>query len=153
MRDNRPTSAKVHPPRSGPDVPDGSRAVLIEVLERLEKALTPTADDSGDPTENTILLDREIGGFRYLLVRAPSHARESANLSPREQEIVRMVAAGHPNKIIADILEISSWTVSTHLRRIFAKLGVASRAAMVAKILNDATINPKVSPLSRRPPL
>ena len=56
-------------------------------------------------------------------------------LSPREQEIVRMVAKGHPNKVIADVLNISSWTVCTHLRRIFAKLGVGSRAAMVAQLL------------------
>lgn len=46
-----------------------------------------------------------------------------------------MVAKGHPNKVIADVLNISSWTVCTHLRRIFAKLGVGSRAAMVAQLL------------------
>jgi Bacterial regulatory proteins, luxR family len=44
-----------------------------------------------------------------------------------------MVAEGHPNKIIADVLNISPWTVCTYLRRIFAKLGVTSRAAMVAR--------------------
>ena len=58
-----------------------------------------------------------------------------SQLSPREREIVRMVAQGHANKIIADYLGISAWTVCTHLRRIFAKLGVGSRAAMVAKLL------------------
>jgi DNA-binding CsgD family transcriptional regulator len=61
----------------------------------------------------------------------PSHIP----LSPREIEIVRMVAQGHPNKIIADVLSISSWTVCAHLRRIFTKLGVGSRAAMVARLL------------------
>jgi DNA-binding NarL/FixJ family response regulator len=40
-------------------------------------------------------------------------------------------ALGKQNKHIAKQLKISEWTVSTHLRRIFAKLGVASRAAMV----------------------
>ena len=44
-----------------------------------------------------------------------------------------MVAGGHPNKAIASVLNISSWTVCTYLRRIFAKLGVNSRAAMVAR--------------------
>ncbi len=48
-----------------------------------------------------------------------------------------MVAKGYPNKMIARVLEISSWTVSTHLRRIFAKLGVCSRAAMVAHLLEE----------------
>ena len=57
---------------------------------------------------------------------------ERHNLSPREQEIVRLVARGRPNKAIAAILEISPWTVSTHIRRIFAKLGVNSRSEMVA---------------------
>lgn len=55
-------------------------------------------------------------------------------LTPREQEIARMVADGFTNKEIASVLEISSWTVSTHLRRIFGKLDVGTRAAMVARL-------------------
>jgi DNA-binding CsgD family transcriptional regulator len=91
-----------------------------------------------------ILLDVDVDGSRYLLIRMPAMNALRAQLSPREREIVRMVAQGHANKIIADFLGISTWTVCTHLRRIFAKLGVGSRAAMVAKILED--------PDSRRPP-
>ncbi len=78
-----------------------------------------------------ILMDADIAGDRYLVVRLPKIQRTPVSLSPREREIVRMVAQGHPNKVIATILNISLWTVCTHLRRIFAKLGVASRAAMV----------------------
>ena len=80
-------------------------------------------------------MDTEVDGARYLLVRLPKPSRARVSLSPREQEIVRMVAQGHPNKVIADVLNISAWTVCTHLRRIFAKLGVGSRAAMVARHL------------------
>jgi DNA-binding CsgD family transcriptional regulator len=151
MRANRPTSA-VEPPKHRRAASDPSHAPsfwLHDVLEHLEQALIQASESA--LAENAILLDREIGGARYVLLRAPSRTREGASLSPREQEIVRMVAAGHPNKVIADILEISSWTVSTHLRRIFAKLGVASRAAMVAKILNDAPLTQArsdVGPLS-----
>ena len=86
---------------------------------------------SGETEE--ILLDVELDGARYLLIRLPK-SEERAQLSPREQEIVRMVAGGHPNKAIASVLNISSWTVCTYLRRIFAKLGVNSRAAMVARM-------------------
>jgi DNA-binding CsgD family transcriptional regulator len=57
-----------------------------------------------------------------------------AGLSPREQQIVRLVAKGYVNNTIGRVLDISPWTVSTHLRRIFAKLGVASRAAMIAAL-------------------
>jgi DNA-binding CsgD family transcriptional regulator len=62
-------------------------------------------------------------------------------LSPRECEIARMVAQGFPNKSIATVLEISSWKVSSHLRRIFAKLAVSSRAAIVARLLEEGHLH------------
>jgi DNA-binding CsgD family transcriptional regulator len=52
-------------------------------------------------------------------------------LTERELQIARLVALGRLNKQIAHQLHISEWTVATHLRRIFAKLGVDTRAAMV----------------------
>jgi DNA-binding CsgD family transcriptional regulator len=85
-----------------------------------------------DSSAENVLLDIKVEESRYLLVRLPKPAHSTVQLSPREREIVRLVARGHSNKIIADVLCISSWTVCTHLRRIFAKLGVGSRAAMVA---------------------
>ncbi len=67
---------------------------------------------------------------------SPHNDEERADaLSPRELEIARMVAAGNPNKTIAAVLDISAWTVGTHLRRIFSKLRVTSRAAMVARLM------------------
>ena len=58
-------------------------------------------------------------------------------LSPREYEIIRLVASDLTNKEIAAVLEISCWTVSTHLRRIFKKLNVHSKAAMVAQVFEE----------------
>jgi DNA-binding CsgD family transcriptional regulator len=55
----------------------------------------------------------------------------STLLTGREMQIVMLVAQGYANKGIAKQLHISEWTVSTYLRRLFAKLGVDSRAAMV----------------------
>ena len=55
-------------------------------------------------------------------------------LSPREMQIAGMVADGATNRAVASMLDISLWTVSTHLRRIFAKLGVSSRAEMVGQL-------------------
>ena len=52
-------------------------------------------------------------------------------LTERELQIAALVASGRANKQIANQLRISEWTVSTHLRRIFLKLVVDSRAAMV----------------------
>ena len=118
--------------------PSGSH---IEDLVRMILAKTVQSDHQSNlngPSEQ-ILLDIHLDGERYLLVRMPKPSHMP--LSPREIEIVRMVAQGHPNKIFAEVLSISSWTVCTHLRRIFAKLGVGSRAAMVARMLECGQLN------------
>jgi DNA-binding CsgD family transcriptional regulator len=88
-----------------------------------------------DGQTRIFLLDVEAEGVRCVLIRRePPEDRVQLTLSPREREIARLVAKGHPNKTIAAVLDISSWTVSTYLRRIFAKLGVGTRAAMVARL-------------------
>lgn len=71
-------------------------------------------------------------GQRYVLTRLPRH---TVSLSQREWEIVRLIAQGLPNKGIAQVLEISQFTVATHLRRIFGKLNVNSRAEMMARAM------------------
>jgi DNA-binding CsgD family transcriptional regulator len=107
---------------------------LIRIVLERNLVQSENADKSKDPSIEEIIFDLEMDGFRYLLVRLPKATGITVQLSPREREIVRLVAVGHSNKIIADVLNISSWTVCTHLRRIFAKLGVSSRAAMVAHL-------------------
>jgi len=112
---------------------------LVELIEKSSANSFGPCQPGASAEE--VLLDLEVDGARYLLVRMPIPAGRRIQLSPREQEIVRMVAKGHPNKVIADVLNISSWTVCTHLRRIFAKLGVGSRAAMVARLLEIGALN------------
>jgi DNA-binding NarL/FixJ family response regulator len=53
-------------------------------------------------------------------------------LSPRELEVLRLVAAGQTNKAIAAQLVVSERTVDRHVSNIFTKLGVSSRAAATA---------------------
>jgi len=90
------------------------------------------------PLREGVVLDVNVDGCRYVLTRTvPKPAPAQELLSPREQEISRMIAKGYPNKTIASVLDISAWTVCTHLRRIFAKLGVSSRAAMVARLKDE----------------
>lgn len=82
-----------------------------------------------------------VGTQIYLLTCRPRPRSLAAlGLSPREKEVVRLVATGMPNKAIAQVLEISLWTVATHLRRVFAKLGVTTRAQMIAKILQEGLL-------------
>jgi DNA-binding CsgD family transcriptional regulator len=113
----------------------GSLEDLIRTLvERSSPALYNGNQIDRDATTEEVIFDVEVDGARYLLIHLRKPAQVQAQLSPREHEIVRLVALGHSNKIIGDVLNISSWTVCTHLRRIFAKLGVGSRAAMVARL-------------------
>jgi DNA-binding CsgD family transcriptional regulator len=56
----------------------------------------------------------------------------AAGLSPRELEVLRLVAAGRSNREIAAALVISEHTVRRHVQNIFAKLGVTSRTAASA---------------------
>jgi DNA-binding NarL/FixJ family response regulator len=50
-----------------------------------------------------------------------------AELTPREREVLLMVAEGLPNKLIARRLEISEGTVKAHLTRVFERIGVTDR--------------------------
>ena len=63
--------------------------------------------------------------LRELLVNRPE-------LSDRELEVLRRVADGHPNRVIAAELGLSALTVKSHLARISRKLGTGDRAQLVA---------------------
>ena len=83
--------------------PDPARkSSLRSLLARLEAGNKPLLGQNSEE----ILLDIDVDGARYLVLRMPKATPQRAQLSPREQEIVRMVAQGHPNKIIADCLGI-----------------------------------------------
>ncbi|HWN26427.1 MAG TPA: LuxR C-terminal-related transcriptional regulator, partial [Actinomycetospora sp.] len=55
-----------------------------------------------------------------------------AGLTEREVQVLRLVATGRTNRVIAADLVLSEKTVARHLANIFAKVGVSSRAAATA---------------------
>jgi DNA-binding NarL/FixJ family response regulator len=68
--------------------------------------------------------------------RAPlSPPPESAQLAPREQQVIDLIARGYVTKEIADQLQVSIPTIKTYIRRIYEKLHVRSRGEAVAKHL------------------
>jgi DNA-binding CsgD family transcriptional regulator len=134
-----------------PDPPPAARAATAPAapaaapptsaqLQTLVRRLVSEAGGTPTPPSNRVLIDTQIDGVRCLLVREPP-ATPPLALSPREREIARMIARGLPNKSIAAALEISVWTVGTYLRRIFSKLGVSSRAAMVARLMEGGAMD------------
>ncbi len=84
------------------------------------------------------LLDEQIARKVVLrlsqaLGRAPSEPYQGPPLSPQERRILDMVIHGRGNKEIAAALGVSEGTVKTHLRQLYRKLQVHSRAAAAAK--------------------
>jgi DNA-binding NarL/FixJ family response regulator len=66
-------------------------------------------------------------------------AAEVEELSPREREILELLAAGFPNKQIADRLGLTDGTVRWHLRHVYNKLHVRSRTEAALKFRSSQT--------------
>jgi len=62
------------------------------------------------------------------------------NLSPREREILALLAENRSQKQIAAALLISSKTVATHIQRLLSKLGVHGRAEAVAAVYQPGLV-------------
>ncbi len=84
----------------------------------------------------------------------PFRRRNPPRLTPREREIVHLVAGGLKNREIAEALSISPGTVKVHLMHIFEKAGVADRLqlALLARRLLDREPEP-VEPEAERAPV
>lgn len=67
----------------------------------------------------------------------------SEDLTPREVEVLQLLAQGQAYKEIADTLSISLGTVNTHVRRIYSKLHVQSRTQAIAAVNPVSLIRPK----------
>ena len=93
-----------------------------------------------DPPEALVAAVRAVAGGKQwlsprvtqLLVKsAGKDARLVEELTEREMEVLRLMAAGHRNERIADTLDITEQTVKNHVRSIFGKLGVETRVEAV----------------------
>jgi DNA-binding CsgD family transcriptional regulator len=94
---------------------------------------------AGDEDSGVLELEAALGVFRELGA-APDAARAETllgrarphGLTPRELEVLRLVATGETNKAIAARLVLSERTVDRHVSNIFVKLGASSRTAATA---------------------
>lgn len=64
----------------------------------------------------------------------------SLGLTPREFEILRWIACGYTNKLIAKKLAIQEQTVRNHLRPIFQKFGVSRRTELLVKLFEQGIV-------------
>ncbi len=125
-------------------------AALLEVeqgvelwshLLRVAARETPSPTTADTTTSPYVLSMRSAvgpaGSFALVVIRPAPPARRCSppaelGLTRRQVEVARHIARGLPAKQIAPALGISEHTVRRHTERVFAKLGVHSRVAMVA---------------------
>ena len=76
---------------------------------------------------------------------APSPNGSSAGLTPRERQIVEMLARGSTGEQIAQELVLSPETVQKHVHNAKRKIGAATRAHLIALALTRGLIDPAVT--------
>jgi DNA-binding NarL/FixJ family response regulator len=107
-----------------PAIEAGATGYLLKDASAAELKAAVRAAYAGQPVLAPSVAGRLIGQVR----RGPDSA-----LSPREVEVLRLVAAGSTNRETARRLLISEATVKTHLLHLYEKLGVNDRAAAVSE--------------------
>jgi DNA-binding NarL/FixJ family response regulator len=101
----------------------------VKVIAHGESLLAPT------------VLRRLMDTFVTPDVSGP-HKRAVERLTEREREVLAHVAAGRSNDEIAAALVVSTETVKTHLKRMYAKLGVRDRAQAVVVAYESGVVRP-----------
>lgn len=110
--------------------PEEQKALFVQ---QLLSWLDYSPNEADPDAQFEVIFDMVLSdGHRYVLTRVP---RCEVSLSGREKEIIRLIGQGMPNKGIAQSLQISPFTVATHVRRIFSKLKVTTRAEMIVKAM------------------
>jgi DNA-binding CsgD family transcriptional regulator len=87
------------------------------------------------------------------LAQETSKDQARIQLTPRETEVLRLLAVGLPDREIADALFVSVRTVEGHVARILAKLGVRSRTAaamLAAELVKAGSLKPATPPIDGR---
>ena len=118
--------------------PGGASGYLLKRTSP-ERLLEPIA---GVPKESNLSPDRiALHVRRYFQgmvesLSTPESARETARLTQRERDILNLLSEGCLDKEIADALGISLWTVHSHLKKIYEKLGVHTRTEAAVRYLH-----------------
>ncbi|MGH3128048.1 MAG: response regulator [Gaiellaceae bacterium] len=87
---------------------------------------------------------RLVAEFARLRPTLPSRPEALSELTPREIEVLRLVAEGLSNGEIAERLVVSDETVKTHVSRVLSKLGVRDRTQAVVVAYESGLVTPRV---------
>jgi DNA-binding NarL/FixJ family response regulator len=109
--------------------------------ERLFDAVRVVA--AGDALLAPAVTRRLIAEFARLRPRPPLRNDALSELTPRETEVLQLVAEGLSNREIADRLVVSDETVKTHVSRVLTKLGLRDRTQAVVLAYESGLVEPR----------
>ena len=89
------------------------------------------------------LLDPSVAARLVDAIAEPPGTEPSERLTPREQQVLALIARGLPNKLIARELGISEKTVKTHVGHVLAKLGVTDRTQAALQAVREGLVDPR----------
>ncbi|HEY8948716.1 MAG TPA: response regulator [Rhizomicrobium sp.] len=112
------------------DVPLAVRAMRAGATDFIEKPFKPD-------TLLSAVRQALASGSRANTPVDPKVAQRMAELTAREREVMDLMVHGHPNKVIAQKLDISFRTVEVHRSRILAKMGTENVAELVRLVLSS----------------
>jgi DNA-binding NarL/FixJ family response regulator len=118
----------------------GARGYLTKDAGRTEIATAIRAVASGQSTFDATVGARLVaqlagGGATASAPAVPALRERFPDLTPREADVLEHIAAGRTNPQIAAELFLTVPTVKSYVNQVFAKLGVATRAEAVARVL------------------
>lgn len=100
---------------------------------QVQALLADAYEAAGRPEDAEDAAGAAAEARRRLGLAAPRRAVPAGVLTGREREVLRLVAEGASNRDVAQVLTLSDKTVGRHLANVYAKLGVSSRTAAVAR--------------------
>jgi DNA-binding NarL/FixJ family response regulator len=112
----------------------GASGYLLKRMPRAELLAALKDVHAGGSPMTSNIARKVVQSFQ----RPGSQSSEAEDLSPREREVLELLARGYLYKEIAESLQISVPTVNTYIRRIYEKLHVRSRSQAVAKFTHVA---------------
>ena len=121
---------------------DGELLAAIRSVAQGRTFVTMKLSDNGT---------HQVLGDRATRTAAPARAPVQV-LSPREQEVLKLLAQGYTNKEVGTQLCLSVKTIETHRARIVDKLGLRSRADFTRYALEMGLLDPGPSPNPLPPP-
>jgi len=107
----------------------GASGYLLKRMSRAELLAALKDVQAGGSPMSSNIARKVVQSFQ----RRDSQPSEAEDLSPREREVLELLARGYLYKEISESLHISGPTVNTYIRRIYEKLHVRSRSQAVAK--------------------